>query len=50
MNSIGLELAQVSPCPGENTRAHARDDNFTQKTLAIWITSKGGRGTIPVFH
>jgi hypothetical protein len=35
MNSIGPELAQVSPCPGQNMRARARDDNFMQKTLAI---------------
>jgi hypothetical protein len=48
MNSIGPKLAEVSPCPGKNTRA--RDDNFTQKTLAIWITWKGGWGTIHVFH
>jgi hypothetical protein len=33
MNSIGPELAQVSPCPGENTRARVAD--FTQKTLAF---------------
>jgi hypothetical protein len=35
MNSIGPELAQVSPCLGENTRAHARVADFTQKTLAF---------------
>jgi hypothetical protein len=35
MNSIGLKLAQYNPCPGENTRARARDDNFAQKTLMI---------------
>jgi hypothetical protein len=35
MNSIGPELAEVSPCPGENTRARARGANFAQKTLAF---------------
>jgi hypothetical protein len=35
MNSTGLKLAQVSPCLGENTRAHGRVVNFALKTLVI---------------
>jgi hypothetical protein len=35
MNSIGPELAQVSPCPGENTRARAHGADSAQKTLAF---------------
>jgi hypothetical protein len=35
MNSIGPELAEVNPCPGENRHARTRGADFAQKTLAF---------------
>jgi hypothetical protein len=40
MNSIGLKLAQYNPCPGENTRAHARVAGLVKRPLLNQITGE----------